>query len=285
MPIVFKNVSYTYARKTPNEYLALINANLTINEGEYVALVGQTGSGKSTLVQLLNGLTLPTNGEVLINDQTTKQICKRNKTTKALRKRIGVVFQFPEYQLFEETIVKDVAFGLINYGVKKEEAYEKAKQDLLKLGIDESYFDKSPFEISGGERRKVAIAGILALDPEILVLDEPTAGLDPKSKNDLLEFIDSLHKNGKTIIVVTHDMSLVLKYTNHVVMLNDGKVNFDGTPKEFFLDKKVGELIEIPDILKLTRKLIDKGAEIDISKITSTESLISAINEWRNHNG
>ena len=118
-----------------------------------------------------------------------------------------------------------------------------------------------------------------------MVLDEPTAGLDPKSKNDLLEFIDSLHKNGKTIIVVTHDMSLVLKYTNHVVMLNDGKVNFDGTPKEFFLDKKVGELIEIPDILKLTRKLIDKGAEIDISKITSTESLISAINEWRNHNG
>ena len=118
MPIVFKNVSYTYARKTPNEYIALLNANLTINEGEYVALVGQTGSGKSTLVQLLNGLTLPTNGEVLINDQTTKQICKRNKTTKALRKRIGVVFQFPEYQLFEETIVKDVAFGLINYGVK-----------------------------------------------------------------------------------------------------------------------------------------------------------------------
>ena len=285
MPIVFKNISYTYARKTPNEYLALNNANLTINEGEYVAIVGQTGSGKSTLVQLLNGLTLPTGGELFINDKTTKQICKRNKTTKELRKKIGVVFQFPEYQLFEETIVKDVAFGLINYGLKKEEAYKKAKEDILNLGLDESYFEKSPFEISGGERRKVAIAGILALDPDVFVLEEPTAGLDPKSKNDLLDFIEKLHQNGKTIIVVTHDMSLVLKYSNHVIMLDKGEVFFDGNTKDFFLDKKVEELIEIPDILKLTRKLIDKGVNIDISKIISTESLIDAISKWREQNG
>lgn len=285
MSIVFKNVSYTYARKTPNEFLALKNANLTINDGDYLTIVGQTGSGKSTLVQLLNGLTLPTDGEIFINDKTTKQICKHNKTTRQLRKKIGVVFQFPEYQLFEETIVKDVAFGLTNYGVEKERAYEKAKKYILQVGLDESYFEKSPFEISGGERRKVAIAGILALDPDILVLDEPTAGLDPKSKKDMLDFVEFLHKNGKTIIVVTHDMNIVLKYANHVIMLDHGEVFFDGEPKDFFLDKKVSEIIEIPDLLKLTRKLIEKGIDIDISKITTVESLLIVLDEWRKHNG
>lgn len=285
MSISFKNVSYTYARKTPNEYLALKNANLTINDGEYVAIVGQTGSGKSTLVQLLNGLTLPTSGEIFINDLTTKQICKRNKTTRELRKKIGVVFQFPEYQLFEETIVKDVAFGLINYGMKKEDAYEKAKKYILQVGLDESYFEKSPFEISGGERRKVAVAGILALNPDILVLDEPTAGLDPQSKNEMLEFVDFLHKSGKTIVVVTHDMSIVLEYANHVIMLDHGNVFFDGAPKDFFLDKKVGEIIEIPDLLKLARKVIENGVKIDISKVTSVDSFITALSEWRKHNG
>ena len=169
MSIRFSDVSFIYAKKTPNEYLALKNVNLAINDGDYVTIVGQTGSGKSTLVQLLNGLTLPTKGEVFINDQTTKQICKHNKTTRQLRKKIGVVFQFPEYQLFEETIVKDVAFGLINYGMKKEIAYEKAKKYILQVGLDESYFEKSPFEISGGEKRRVAIAGLLASNPQFLI--------------------------------------------------------------------------------------------------------------------
>jgi len=285
MSINFKNVSYTYARKTPNEFLALKDVNLRINDGDYVTIVGQTGSGKSTLVQLLNGLSLPSNGEIYIEDQTTKQICKHNKTTRLLRKKIGVVFQFPEYQLFEETIVKDVAFGLINYGMEKERAYEKARKYILQVGLDESYFEKSPFEISGGERRKVAIAGILALNPDVLVLDEPTAGLDPKSKKDLLEFVDFLHKNGKTIVVVTHDMSIVLKYANHVIMLEHGKVFFDGKPKDFFLNEKVCEIIEIPDLIKLTRKLIEKGLDIDISKVNSVEALGEELSARRKNNG
>lgn len=281
MPIEVKNVSFTYCPKTPNAYDALCDVSLTINDGDYLTIVGQTGSGKSTLVQMLNGLTTPTSGTILIDNVSTQVLCKKNKTTKELRKKVGLVFQFPEYQLFEETILKDVAFGLINYGLEKEKAYEKAKEYILKVGLAESYFERSPFELSGGEKRKVAIAGILALEPQILVLDEPTAGLDPKSKIDILNLIDTLHKEGRTIVLVTHNMSIVRKYANHVILIDKGDVFFDGTPNEFFLDDKVCEIIEVPEVIEFAKKLKAKGADIDLNKIMDVDSLVAQIKTWR----
>ena len=284
MAIEVNNVFFTYNPKTPNVYEALKDISTNIEEGSYVTIVGQTGSGKSTLVQMLNGLSMPTSGSIFIDGEDTKVLCKKTKTTKLLRKKVGLVFQFPEYQLFEETIIKDVAFGLINYGMKKEAAYEKAKEFILKVGLNESYFEKSPFELSGGEKRKVAIAGILALEPQILVLDEPTAGLDPKSKFDLLNLIEQLHDEGKTIILVTHNMSLVRKYADHVILIENGKKFFDGSPNDFFMDEKVCEIIEVPEVIEFAKKLKAKGVEIDINKITDIDSLVKQIKAWRGKN-
>lgn len=284
MQIEIKNVSFTYSPKTPNEYKALKGVNFSVHEGEFLTIVGQTGSGKSTLLQLLNGLELPTSGEVVIDGQTTKEICKKNKTTRLLRKKIGVVFQFPEYQLFEETIEKDVAFGMINYGMEKEKALKKAREYVLQVGLDETYFTKSPFEISGGEKRKVAIAGILALNPDVLVFDEPTAGLDPKSKVDFLQLIEFLRQKGKTIIVVTHSMLTVLRFATHVVMLDDGQVIFDGNTSDFFMDERVSNIIEIPNLLKMSKELIKRGVKLDITKIQSTAALIEQIKKWKAQN-
>ena len=281
MAIEVKHVSFTYSPKTPNAYEALKDVSTCINDGDYLTIVGQTGSGKSTLVQMLNGLTMPTSGAIFVDEQDTKIWCKKTKTTRLLRKKVGLVFQFPEYQLFEETILKDVAFGLINYGMKKEQAYEKAKEYILKVGLNESYFTKSPFELSGGEKRKVAIAGILALEPEILILDEPTAGLDPKSKEDLLNLITQLHDEGKTIVLVTHNMSIVRKYANHVILIEKGKVFFDGTPDEFFVNDEVCKIIEVPEVIEFARKLKAKGIDIDVNKATSVDSLVEQIKLWR----
>lgn len=281
MRIEVNNVFFTYAPKTPNAYDALMDVSARVDDGDFLTIVGQTGSGKSTLVQMLNGLSMPTSGTILVDSDDTKVLCKKTKTTRLLRKKVGLVFQFPEYQLFEESILKDVAFGLINYGMKKEEAYEKAKQYILKVGLSETYFEKSPFELSGGEKRKVAIAGILALEPEILVLDEPTAGLDPKSKGDLLDLIQKLHDEGKTIILVTHNMEIVRKYANHVLLIEKGKIFFDGTPDDFFTDDKVAEIIDVPEVIEFAKKLKNKGANIDINKVTSVETLIEEIKTWR----
>jgi len=285
MSVEVKNVGFTYSPKTPNSYVALSDVSFNINNGDFLAIVGQTGSGKSTLVQMLNGLAMPSVGEILVDGITTKTISKKSKLMKALRKKIGLVFQFPEYQLFEETIVKDVAFGLINYGMKKEDAYEKAKQYILKIGLNDSYFERSPFELSGGEKRKVAIAGILALEPDVIVLDEPTAGLDPRSKMDLLALIEKLHNDGKTVVIVTHNMSLVRKYANHVVMIEKGKLIFDGTPNDLFLNDKACEIIEVPEVVQCAKLLNKKGAKIDISKVSSIDTLIKEISEMRRKNG
>ena len=281
MRIEVNNVYFKYAPKTPNAYEALMDICTRVDDGDFLTIVGQTGSGKSTLVQMLNGLSMPSQGSIIVDGDDTKVLCKKTKTTRLLRKKVGLVFQFPEYQLFEESILKDVAFGLINYGMKKEEAYEKAKQYILKVGLSESYFEKSPFELSGGEKRKVAIAGILALEPEILVLDEPTAGLDPKSKQDLLDLIEQLHGEGKTIILVTHNMTLVRKYATHVLLIEKGKVFFDGRPNDFFTDEKVAEIIDVPEVIEFAKKLKAKGANIDIDKIISVDTLVKQIKAWR----
>lgn len=284
MSIQVNDVFFTYSPKTANAFDALMEFSTSIKDNDYLTIVGQTGSGKSTLVQMLNGLSMPTSGTVIVDDISTHLYCKKNKTTKELRKKVGLVFQFPEYQLFEETVIKDVAFGLINYGMAKEEAYEKAKEFILKVGLNETYFERSPFELSGGEKRKVAIAGILALEPQTLVLDEPTAGLDPKSKADLLNLINDLHKEGKTIILVTHDMTIVRKYASHVILIEKGKKIFDGTPDDFFLDERVCEIIEVPEVIKFSQKLIEKGINIDITKVRSISSLMEQIKAWRDKN-
>ena len=204
---------------------------------------------------------------------------------KELRKHISLVFQFPEYQLFEETVEKDVAFGLKNFGYKEKEAIELAHKALLSVGLDEKYFQKSPFELSGGERRRVAIAGILAIDPDILVLDEPTAGLDVKGAKDVMTLIKTMHENGKTIIMVTHDMDLVMKYCNLVYVLKDGKLAYEGNVSKLFDEVGEDSAIEIPPLYKLAQKLKEKGAPIEIEKIKSVDDLVNQVKGWNRRHG
>ena len=230
MGIQVKNIFYTYQKKATNATQALMDVSLEIKDNDFLAIVGETGSGKSTLAQMFNALLVPDKGDVLVNDYVINYKNRKSRKLRGLRKQVGLVFQFPEYQLFEETVEKDVAFGVKNFGVKGEEALNRAHEALKQVGLDESYFKRAPFDLSGGEKRKVAIAGILAIDPDILIFDEPTAGFDPQSSKDLMNLITEFHKNGKTIIIITHDMDLVNTYTKRVVMLERGQVTFDGTP-------------------------------------------------------
>ena len=227
MSIKIKNVSFSYLTKTPNQVEALDNVSFEIKDHSITALIGHTGSGKSTLIQLLNALMIPSSGEIEVDDFLITNNRRKNKKIKELRQHIAAIFQFPEYQLFEETVEKDVAFGLKNYGVKEPIAIQKAHEALKEVGLDESFYKRSPFELSGGEKRRVAIAGILILNPNILVLDEPTAGLDPQGTKIVLQLIEKLHKAGKTIILVTHDMDIVLNYATDVVVLKNGKLAFE----------------------------------------------------------
>ena len=226
MAIKVSNVFYTYLPKSPTKTLALNDISLTIEEHSFVAFVGETGSGKSTLIQTFNALLCPTSGQVEVDDFVITSKAKKNKRVKDLRKHLGLVFQFPEYQLFEETVEKDVAFGVKNFGADEKTALEKAHKAILSVGLDESYFKRSPFDLSGGEKRRVAIAGILAIEPDILVLDEPTAGLDPKGVSDLMSLVTKMHKEGKTIIIVTHDMDVVMNYCEKVFVLKKGQLAF-----------------------------------------------------------
>lgn len=274
MSLEIINLFYTYGIKTPNETSALRNINLKIEDGDFVAFVGETGSGKSTLVQNLNGLLVPTSGSVKVDDFVVDSKLKKSKKIKQLRKHIGLVFQFPEYQLFEETVEKDVAFGAKNFGSNEQEALEKAHKALLSVGLDESYFKRSPFDLSGGEKRRVAIAGILAIEPDILVLDEPTAGLDPKGVSDIMHLIDNLNKNGKTIILVTHDMDVVATYCKHVFVLNKGELVFSGTPNELFSASISRDNARCPQLYTLCHALNDKGFKLDINKIHNVDDFI-----------
>ena len=285
MAIQIKDLRYIYLPKTPNQNIALDGVSLTIPDNAFAAFIGRTGSGKSTLVQHLNALLTPYSGEIDVDEFKIVSKKRKNKKIKELRKHISLVFQFPEYQLFEETVEKDVAFGLKNFGYKEKEAIELAHKALLSVGLDEKYFQKSPFELSGGERRRVAIAGILAIDPDILVLDEPTAGLDVKGAKDVMTLIKSMHENGKTIIMVTHDMDLVMKYCNLVYVLKDGKLAYEGNVSKLFDEVGEDSAIEIPPLYKLAKKLKEKGAPIEIEKIKSVDDLVNQVKGWNKRHG
>ncbi len=282
MGIQVKNIFYTYQKKATNATQALMDVSLEIKDNDFLAIVGETGSGKSTLAQMFNALLIPDKGDVLVNDYVINYKNRKSRKLRGLRKQVGLVFQFPEYQLFEETVEKDVAFGVKNFGVKGEEALNRAHEALKQVGLDESYFKRAPFDLSGGEKRKVAIAGILAIDPDILIFDEPTAGFDPQSSKDLMNLITEFHKNGKTIIIITHDMDLVNTYTKRVVMLERGQVTFDGTPNELFGYIKGYDRLDTPSVIKVAEKLKEKGMDIDINEIHTNEDLVEAIKKWRN---
>lgn len=264
MAITFKSLSYIYDEGMPYAHHAIKDINLNIEEGKITAIIGKTGSGKSTLVEHLNALLVPSSGSLEIED-TIILPGKKNKGLKALRKKVGLVFQFSEYQLFEETILKDVAFGPKNYGASEQEAIAKAKLALKMVGIDENYYETSPFDLSGGQKRRIAIAGILALEPKIIVLDEPTAGLDPKGSQEMINLFVKLNKKaGITVILVTHDNEIVYNYADNTVLMADGEVKYSGNTLELFNDKeKVKEFnILEPKILNVKNALNDKGFKV-----------------------
>ena len=260
MGIALENVSFTYQEGTPLASTALSDVSLTIEDGSYTALIGHTGSGKSTILQLLNGLLVPSQGSVRVFDTLITSTSK-NKDIRQIRKQVGLVFQFAENQIFEETVLKDVAFGPQNFGVSEEEAEKIAREKLALVGIDESLFDRSPFELSGGQMRRVAIAGILAMEPAILVLDEPTAGLDPLGRKELMNLFKKLHQSGMTIVLVTHLMDDVAEYANQVYVMEKGRLVKGGKPSDVFQDVVFMEEVQlgVPKITAFCKRLVDRG--------------------------
>lgn len=260
MGIALENVNFTYQEGTPLALAALSDVSLTIEDGSYTALIGHTGSGKSTILQLLNGLLVPSQGSVRVFDTLITSTSK-NKDIRQIRKQVGLVFQFAENQIFEETVLKDVAFGPQNFGVSEEDAVKTAREKLALVGIDESLFDRSPFELSGGQMRRVAIAGILAMEPAILVLDEPTAGLDPLGRKELMTLFKKLHKSGMTIVLVTHLMDDVAEYANQVYVMEKGRLVKGGKPSDVFQDVVFMEEVQlgVPKITAFCKRLADRG--------------------------
>ena len=263
MSIKIENLTHIYSPNGPFEKKALDNVSLEINDGDFVAIIGHTGSGKSTLIQHMNGLEKATSGKILIDDV---DITAKDIKLTDIRKKVGLVFQYSEYQLFEETIEKDIAFGPTNLKLSQDEINNRVKKAMNMVGLDyEIYKDKSPFDLSGGQKRRVAIAGVIAMEPKVLILDEPTAGLDPKGRDDILAQIRQLHdKYGMTIVLVSHSMEDVAKLAEKIIVMNKGKVVLTGTPKEVF--KKVGILEEIglgvPQVTYLMKALIAKGFNV-----------------------
>ncbi len=300
MPIVFKHINYVYSPNMPLETTALKDINLEIKDHSFMALVGHTGSGKSTLVQQINALLIPTSGSVdvggfiVANKKDKKTLLKKlkkenkdeylkNKDYKTLRKNVGLVFQFPEYQLFEETVIKDVTFGPKNFGYSEQEAMSLAKEALTLVGIDESLYQRSPFELSGGQKRRVAIAGIIALKPEILILDEPTAGLDPTGAKEMMDLFLKLYHQGKTLIMVSHDMDNVIKYATDVVVLSKGEIIKECKPYELFLDDSLIDSLSIeePKCIKFAKELNTHGYHIDLKNVVDEHSLANEIAKER----
>lgn len=260
MEIRFKNVNFTYQPDTPFENKVLHDINFTIEDGSYTAIVGHTGSGKSTLLQHLNALKVPTTGSVWLGDYEVNA-SRKQKDLNRIRKEIGVVFQFPEAQLFEETIGQDIAFGPQNFGVSEEEALELAREILPVVGLDESFMDKSPFDLSGGQMRRVAIAGVLVMKPSVLVLDEPTAGLDPKGQLEMMDLFNRLHKEeGITIVLVTHQMEDVAIYADNMIVLDAGRVVDEGSPRSVFRNQKWLQSIQldVPQTVEFANSIAQK---------------------------
>ena len=272
MGIILDNVSYTYQEGTPFASAALSDVSLTIEDGSYTAIIGHTGSGKSTILQLLNGLLVPTEGSVRVFDALITSTSV-NKQIRQICKQVGLVFQFAENQIFEETVLKDVAFGPQNFGVSVEEAEAIAREKLALVGIDESLFERSPFELSGGQMRRVAIAGILAMEPRILVLDEPTAGLDPIGRKELMTLFKKLHQDGITIVLVTHLMDDVAEFADQVYVMEKGKLVKGGKPSLVFQNVEFMEKIQlgVPKITRFAQRLVDRGISFEQLPITIEE--------------
>ena len=285
MDIRFKQVGFAYQAGTPFEMRALHDVTFSVKDGSYVAIIGHTGSGKSTILQHLNALLKPTEGLVELGDKTINSTTG-NKNLKPLRKKVGIVFQFPEAQLFEETVEKDIAFGPKNFGVSEEEALKIAAEVVKTVGLPEEVLKKSPFDLSGGQMRRVAIAGVLAMKPEVLVLDEPTAGLDPKGRLEMMEMFYKLNKEqNMTIVLVTHQMNDVSDYADHVIVIEAGNVVKEGSPKEVFSDASwlLEKQLGVPTTLAFVEKLKEKGWSTDKMPLTLDE-LANAILEERGVN-
>lgn len=281
MQVTLENVTHTYQPGSPFQATAIRQINLEIHEGEFLALIGHTGSGKSTLVQHINGLLKPTEGRVLLDGQ---DIHAKGFDKKEVRRKVGLVFQYPEHQLFEETVSKDVAFGPRNLGLKQEEISERVKEALSRVGLgDPEIAEKSPFELSGGQMRRAAMAGVLAMRPQILVLDEPAAGLDPQSRKDMLDLIASLHRQGCTVVMVSHAMDDVASYATRAVVMDHGTIAMDGTPDEIF---RHGEALEqmgldVPSVCKLGMMLRQKGIDAPEDMFREEQAREALLRLWK----
>lgn len=273
MSIQVKNLTHIYEKGMPNESIALENISFEVEDGAFLGIIGHTGSGKSTLLQHLNGLLKPTEGNIIIGgvDITSPEVKMVD-----IRKRIGLVFQYPEYQLFEETVAKDVAFGPKNLGLSQEEIDERVKEAIELVGLDyEAIKDRSPFELSGGQKRRVAIAGVVAMRPEVLILDEPTAGLDPKAHKDVLKMVETVHKKtGNIIILVSHNMADIARMSDKVLVIDSGHMVMMGTPKEVFSKREVLSNVglDLPPITQLTEGLREKGMDIEDTILSVDEA-------------
>lgn len=282
MSIKVEQLSHIYSPGTPFESVALKNVNFEVSNGEFIGLIGHTGSGKSTLIQHLNGLLKATSGKIYIDGM---DLTSADVTLTDIRKKVGLVFQYPEYQLFEETIEKDIAFGPSKLNLSAEEITKRVKEAMQMVGLNyEALKDKSPFELSGGQKRRVAIAGVLAMKPDILILDEPTAGLDPKGRDEILNQIRVVQQTyGTTIILVSHSMDDVSRLVNRLIVMNRGEVAFDGTPRQIFAHQKKMEAIGlgVPKVVELSNRLREQGWEISEDILTLEEMKEAILKEWR----
>lgn len=284
MLLITDHISYIYSPGTAYEKKALDDVSLTINKGEFIGIIGHTGSGKSTLIQHFNGLEKATSGTIYFDGQ---DIYDKDFNMKSLRSRVGLVFQYPEHQLFETTVLEDVKFGPKNLGLSKVEVDLRAFEAIKQVGLSEKCYDDSPFELSGGQKRRVAIAGVLAMKPEILILDEPTAGLDPRGRDEILDQIAKLHREGLTVILVSHSMEDVAKYADRIIAMNSGKVAFDGTPKEVFRHYKELERMGLsaPQITYVMQAMKELGLDVDTDVSTveeAKEEILKALHSSKN---
>ncbi|MFJ5771444.1 energy-coupling factor ABC transporter ATP-binding protein [Psychrobacillus sp. NPDC093180] len=276
MDITLQQVSYAYAKNTPFEKRALYDVDLHIPSGSYQAIIGHTGSGKSTVLQHLNALLKPTEGSIKIGDVEVKAE-KKNKQLRKVRQKVGIVFQFPEHQLFDETVLKDIMFGPMNFGVSEEEAKRRAIELVNLLGLPNEVLEKSPFDLSGGQMRRVAIAGVLAMNPEVLVLDEPTAGLDPRGRKEIMDLFYHLHKEkGLTTVLVTHSMEDAARYADRIAIMHDGKCVLAGTPQDIFTDevRLMDYRLELPQSIKFQKK-VEQMMEKKLPVLCLTEEMLA----------